>query len=53
MIMAIAWGLIFATVITLLLVPALYWVQYKLINKFNFQNKIESDNQLHNNTQIS
>lgn len=33
MILAIAWGLVFATIITLLLVPALYKIQFNLFNK--------------------
>ena len=35
MIMAIAWGLIFATVITLFLVPSLYVLHYKVGKKIN------------------
>lgn len=33
MILAIAWGLVFATIITLLLVPALYKIQFNLFSK--------------------
>ncbi len=33
MILAIAWGLVFATIITLLLVPALYKIQFNFLNK--------------------
>ena len=29
MIMAIAWGRIFATIITLILIPSIYWLQYR------------------------
>ena len=38
MILAIAWGLVFATIITLLLVPALYMIQLRLFKQNNVSN---------------